>query len=170
MPPISKNKKMKLMKKSIAILTLVIAAFLSVNCSSSSDDNGGSGTGFYLKCKVNGVQFTSTDPMVINSLAKSLTGISDNNDTHQETVSLWFPLNATVGTHTITEEPSNVDSYGASYSDFDSESSTVDASGTMNITEVNANVIKGTFSFTSPDGDGNTITITEGSFRAENIE
>lgn len=39
----------------------------------------------------------------------------------------------------------------------------------MTITEVNADVIKGTFSFTSPDGDGNTITVTNGTFRAENV-
>ncbi len=161
---------MKLFKKSIAVLLLVTVGLLTTNCS-SSDSGGGNGGGgsFYLKCKVNGVQFTCTDPMVINSLAKTITAISDNNDSHQELVSLWLPLNAGVGTHTITEEPSNVDSYGASYTDFDNDRATVDASGTMTITEVNADVIKGTFSFTSPDGDGNTITVTNGTFRTENV-
>ncbi|MGL2966123.1 DUF6252 family protein [Flavobacterium sp. XGLA_31] len=161
---------MKLIQKSIAILVLAITATLMVNCSSSSSSGDSGETTFYLKCKINGVQFTCTDPMVGNSLSKAITAISDNNDTHQETVSLWMPLGVTVGTHTITEEPSNVNSYGAGYSDFDNSISSQDASGSMTITEVNANVIKGTFSFTSPDGDGNTITVTEGTFRAENIQ
>lgn len=158
---------MKLIKKVIAVILLVATASLTTNCSSSSDGDGGNAT-FYLKCKINGVQFTSSDPFVINSLAKSLTAQSDG--TAQETVSLFMPLDVAVGTYTITEEPSNVDSFGGSYSNFDTEVSTQDASGTMTITEVTADVIKGTFSFTSPDFDGNTISITNGTFRAENVQ
>lgn len=157
---------MKNLKKSMAIVLIVATAFLSVNCSSSSDDGGSAS--FFLKCRVNGVQFTSTDPFVINSLSKSLTAQSDG--VAQETLSLFMPLNVAVGTYTITEEPSNVNSYGASYSNFDTDVSTQDATGTITITEVTADVIKGTFSFTSPDFDGNPITVTNGSFRAENVQ
>jgi hypothetical protein len=158
---------MKLFKKSIAMLVLVVAASLSVNC--SSDSNGSGDSGFYLRCKINGVQFESSDPFVINSLAKSITAQSDNANV-QETLTLWTPLAVTVGTHSITDEPSNVDSYGASYSNFDTDDSAPTPSGTMTITEVNADVIKGTFSFTSPNSNGGTITVTEGTFRAANIQ
>ncbi|WNM17985.1 DUF6252 family protein [Flavobacterium capsici] len=159
---------MKLFKKSMAIVVLAIVATLSVNCSSDSSSSS-SDSGFYLKCKINGVQFVSTDPYVINSLSKSITAQSDNENI-QETVSLYMPLTVATGTYTITEEPSNVDSYGAGYSNFDTDVSSQEAAGTLTITQVTADVIKGTFSFTSPDFDGNTITVTEGTFRAENIQ
>ena len=158
---------MKLFKKSIAVLLVVVTAALSVNCSSSSDSS--SSSSFYIKCKVNGVQFTSSDPFVINSLSKAISGQSDN-EASQELVTLYMPLNVAVGTYTITDEPSNENSYGASYSNFDTDVSTINASGTMKITEVTADVIKGTFSFTSPDSEGGTITISEGTFRADNIQ
>jgi hypothetical protein len=157
---------MKILKKSMAVLIILTAAFLSSNCSSSSDD-GGNPT-FFLKCRVNGEQFMSSDPFVINSLSKSITAQSDG--VAQETFSLFMPLNVAVGTYTITEEPSNVNSYGASYSNFDTNVSTQNAAGTITITEVTADVIKGTFSFTSPDSEGNTISVTNGSFRAENVQ
>lgn len=160
---------MKLMKKSIAFLLLVTVSFLTVNCSTSGDGGSSSST-FYLKCKINGVQFKSTDPSVLNSLSKSIVGISDNNDTVQETLVLFMPLAVAPGTYTITEEPSNENSYGVSYNNYDTEVASLNAAGTMTVTQVTADVIKGTFSFTSPDGDGNIITVTDGSFRAENIE
>ena len=158
---------MKLLKKSIAILVIVLAATFSVNC--SSDSSSSTDSGYYLRCKINGVQFTSTDPFVINSLSKSLTAQSDDQSI-QQTLSLYMPLGVAVGTFTIVEEPSNVDVYGASYSNFTTDVSTTDAAGSMTITQVNADVIKGAFSFTSPDSAGGTITVTEGTFRAENIQ
>ena len=159
---------MKLMKKSIAVLLLALVSLLTVNC--SSDGGGSSSSTFYLKCKINGVQFTSTNPSVINSLAKSIVGISDNNDTVQETLVLFMPLTVAPGTYTITEEPSNENSYGVSYNNYDTDVASLNASGTMTVTKVTADVIKGTFSFTSPDGDGNIITVTDGTFSAENVE
>jgi hypothetical protein len=105
--------------------------------------------------------------MVINSLAKSITG---NDADTGKVVTLFTPLDVANGTHSITDEPSNVDSYAGSFSDFNEDVYTDNETGTMIITEVNADVIKGTFSFTGDDGNGGTITVTEGSFRAENIE
>jgi len=156
---------MKTIKKAAMLILLVAASVVSFNCSSS--DDGGSSSNFYLKCKVNGTLVEFTDPMVINSLAKSITG--NDADTGQ-VVTLFTPLSVTNGTHTITDEPSNVNSYGGSYSDFNADEYTSDETGTLIITEVNADVIKGTFSFTGDDGNGGTISVTEGSFRAENVQ
>jgi len=156
---------MKTIKKAAMLILLVAASAVSFNCSSS--DDGGSSSNFYLKCKVNGTLVEFTDPMVINSLAKSITG--NDADTGQ-VVTLFTPLSVTNGTHTITDEPSNVNSYGGSYSDFNADEYTSDETGTLIITEVNADVIKGTFSFTGDDGNGGTISVTEGSFRAENVQ
>ncbi|WP_449533999.1 DUF6252 family protein [Flavobacterium sp.] len=146
---------------------MVAVAMLTVNCSSSSD--GSSTSSFYLKCKVNGVSFISSDPFVINSMTKSITGQSDS-EMVQETVNLYMPLNVAVGTYTITEEPSNVNSYGGSFHNYDTDRATLNATGTMIVTEVTADVIKGTFSFSSPDADDSMINVTEGTFRAENIQ
>lgn len=162
---------MKKLKNVIAIALLTITSALFVNCSGSDDDNNNNtnnnDTTFYLKCKVNGVQFTSTDPFVINSLSKSITAV---NDVTNETVSLYLPLAVANGTYTITDEPSNVDSYNATYTNFDTDASSDNETGTMTITQVDADVIKGTFSFTGEDGNGGTITVTEGQFRGENVQ
>lgn len=156
---------MRTLKKAALLLVLVTVSAISFNC--SSDSSSSSSSNFYLKCKVNGTWVEFADPMVINSLAKSITG---NDADTGKVVTLFTPLDVANGTYTITDEPSNVDSYGGSYSDFNEDAYTDNETGTMNITEVTADVIKGTFSFTGDDGNGGTITVTEGSFRAENIE
>jgi major membrane immunogen (membrane-anchored lipoprotein) len=160
---------MKKLKSIIAIALLTITSALFVNCGGSDDDNNtnNNDTTFYLKCKVNGVQFTSTAPFVINSLSKSITAV---NDVTNETVSLYLPLAVANGTYTITDEPSNVDSYNGSYTNFDTDASSDNETGTITITQVDADVIKGTFSFTGEDGNGGTIIVTEGQFRGENIQ
>ncbi|WP_291132501.1 DUF6252 family protein [Flavobacterium sp. UBA7682] len=156
---------MRTLKKAALLLVLVTVSAISFNC--SSDSSSSSSSNFYLKCKVNGTWVEFADPMVINSLAKSITG---NDADTGKVVTLFTPLDVANGTYNITDEPSNVDSYGGSYSDFNEDAYTDNETGTMNITEVTADVIKGTFSFTGDDGNGGTIIVTEGSFRAENIE
>jgi Family of unknown function (DUF6252) len=156
---------MKKIKKIAMLLVMVTASAISFNCSSSDDSS--SSSNFYLKCKVNGTLVEFTDPMVINSLAKSITG---NDADTGKMVTLFTPLTVGTGTFTITDEPSNENSYAGSYSDFNGDIYSDNETGTMTITEVNADVIKGTFSFTGEDGNGGTITVTEGSFRAENIQ
>ena len=156
---------MRTLKKATLLLVLVAFSAISFNC--SSDSSSSSSSNFYLKCKVNGTLIEFNDPFVINSLSKSIT--ANDEDTGQ-VVSLFMPLEVANGTFTITDEPSNVDSYNGSFSDFNEDVYTDNETGTMTITEVTADVIKGTFSFTGDDGNGGTITVTEGSFRAENIE
>ena len=155
---------MKIIKKITLLAVLLIASAISFNCSSSSSSSSSS---FYLKCKVDGTLVEFTDPMVINSLAKSITG---SNATTGKSIVLFTPLNAPTGAHTITYEPSNVNSYAGSYSDYNGNVFSSNEAGTLTITEVNADVIKGTFSFTGSDGNGGTITVTDGTFRAENIQ
>lgn len=156
---------MKTFKKTAMLIVLTVTATISFNC--SSDGGSSSSSNFYLKCKVNGTWVEFADPMVINSLAKSITG--SDAETSQ-VVTLFTPLNVPTGTHPITDEPSNADSYAGSFSDYNEEVYSDNETGTIIITEVNAEVIKGTFTFSGDDGNGGTITVTEGSFRAENIQ
>lgn len=155
---------MKTIKKTAMLFVLAVASAISVNCSS---DSSSSSSNFYLKCKVNGVLIEFNDPVVLNSLAKSITG--NDADTSQM-LTLFTPLAVTPGTYTITDEPSNENSYGGSFSDFAEDVYTDNETGTLVITQVTADVIKGTFSFTGDDGNGGTVTVTDGSFRAENVE
>lgn len=153
---------MKSLKKLFVLVVLVMASSLFVNCSS----NNSSSSSYYLKCKVNGTLVQFDDPYVINSMSKSLTASSESNG---KVISLYFPLGVTTGTFSITDEPSNVNAYGGTYSDFKNDEYSANEIGTVTITEVNANVIKGTFSFTGVNNNV-TYTITEGEFKAENIQ
>lgn len=155
---------MKALKKLAVLLVLAVTSSLFVNCSSDGDGGSSSDT-FYLKYKINGISVEVSDPSVINSLSKSITGFTTNG----KSLTLYMPLTVSTGTHTIVDEPSNVDVYGASYSDFETEVASDNETGTITITQVNADVIKGTFSFTGTN-EGATYTITEGEFRAENIQ
>lgn len=155
---------MKTIKKAVMLLVVVVTSSLFVNCSSDSN-NTNTGT-FYLKCKVNGVLTEFTDPSVINSLSKSITGASA---APSEMVTLFMPLTVATGTFNITSEPSNVNSYGGSYSNFATDVYSDNETGTMTISQVDADVIKGTFAFTGTNG-GVVTTVTEGEFRAENIQ
>ncbi|WP_395044487.1 DUF6252 family protein [Flavobacterium sp.] len=155
---------MKTIKKAVMLLAVVLTSSMFVNCSSDSN-NTSTGT-FYMKCKVNGVLTEFTNPDVINSLSKSITGSSE---APSELVTLFMPLTVATGTFNITSEPSNVNSYGGSYSNFATDVYSDNETGTMTITQVDANVIKGTFAFTGTNG-GVVTTVTEGEFRAENIQ
>jgi hypothetical protein len=155
---------MKTIKKIMLLVAVVVTSSLFVNC--SSDSSSSDNNTFYLRCKVDGVLIEFTDPMVINSLAKSISG---TNATTGKSIFLTLPLNVGTGTHTITDEPSNVDSYNGSYSDFNGDNYTDNETGTITITSVNADVIQGTFAFTG-DNSGTNIVVTEGKFRAENIQ
>ncbi len=160
---------MKTFKKTF-FLFIVILTSLLINTSCNSDDDNDTtpvADTFYIKFKANGVQQNFTDITIVNSLSKAIIG---NDENQTKTVVITVPLNVTAGTYTITDEPSNVDSYGILYSS-DSESiSTSNAIGTLVITEVNANIIKGTFNFTAENTDSGpaTITVIEGEFNVEN--
>ena len=158
---------MKNLKKLVLLAVMVISSCLLVNCSSDSSSNNGGGTSgtFYLKFKVNGTSVAFQNPDVINSLSKAINGYT----TSEKSLTLYLPLNVTTGSYTITHEPSNENSYGASYVDFANDESSDNETGTLIVTEVNADVIKGTFSFTGTN-QGTTYSITDGEFRAENIQ
>jgi hypothetical protein len=154
---------MKSIKKIMLLVAVVVTSSLFVNCSGDSSSSSGS---FYLKCKVDGVLLECTNPDVINTLAKSISG---TNATTGKSIFLTLPLGVTTGTHTVTDEPSNVNSYGANYADFSGDNLTNNETGFITITSVSADVIKGTFAFTG-NNSGTDIVVTEGEFRAENIQ
>lgn len=77
-----------------------------------------------------------------------------------------MPEEVTEGTYSFTDTPSQLDTFNASYSS-EGEAVYIDAtSGTITITSVTDDYVKGTFSF-SGDNEGTTVNVTNGEFRAD---
>jgi hypothetical protein len=157
------------MKKIASLLVLGIAA-LTFSCSSDSDGgNNNNNDELFMNYKVNGVQHNygemeMTTLQTLNTLIISLGNEADD----FRSLRIFVPNNKTEGAHTVTYAPSDVDAYQASYGT--GELSVDGTSGTINITHIDADFIEGTFNFTGVDGTtGDTYTITDGEFRADNI-
>lgn len=150
------------MKKIMLLLVSVTMVTLS-SCSSDGDSNTNPDT--FIKFKVDGVAY-NYDPETLTSLKKLITGRVGEGATYRE-VSLWMPAEPTVGAHAIVDDPtSGPTTYTAIYaSDFDNSYDAT--SGTVTITSIDDNYIRGTFSYTVDTG-GTPIVISEGEFVADN--
>jgi hypothetical protein len=155
--------------KKIASLLVLCVATLTVSCSSDSDGGSSTSEELFMKFKVNGVQYNygDNDVQTIQSLSTDIFVLGDDADDFRN-LNLYVPNDKTEGSHTITYDPSNVAAYQASYG---TDQLDVDAlTGTINITNIDAEFIEGTFSFSGLESTtGDPYTITEGSFRAYNI-
>lgn len=140
----------------LAVFTLILTG-----CSSDSE---GSESGTYLKFKVNGQSY-NYDPETLISLKRLVRG-DQGADATYKSISLWMPEEVTEGTYSFTDTPSQLDTFNASYSS-EGEAVYIDAtSGTITITSVTDDYVKGTFSF-SGDNEGTTVNVTNGEFRAD---
>ncbi|WP_300567919.1 hypothetical protein [Flavobacterium sp.] len=148
-------KKLLLLSVSILMVTLTAC--------SGSDSNDDTPTTF-IKFKVDGVAY-NYEVETLTSLKKLITGRVGEGASYRE-VSLWMPVEPTVGAHTIVDDPSSADdTYTAIYApNFDNRYDAT--SGTVTITSIDDNYIKGTFSYTVDTG-GTPIVISEGEFIAD---
>ena len=154
------------MKKLVTLLLVVIATSL-IGC--SSDDSGESiEEGFFLKFTYNGEQY-SFDPQTGTSLQKVIFGMENVNDV-QTRLTLYLPKNPSVGTFEITNDtPTDQNLATLHNAALDLGDVTFEGtSGTLKITSLTEDIIKGTFSFTGTDENGETVTVTNGSFTAFN--
>ena len=154
----------KIMFFAIAIFTLA----MSTSCSSDDskdDENDDQPTTDFIQFK-----YKESDYTYESSLSSSgninISGSTGIDDTYQK-VTLWLPLNPTVGSHNVVFDSLNLTTtYQASFS-FKPELTNASAtSGTINITKLTANRIEGTFSFSGTQGD-QTFTVTQGRFSVE---
>lgn len=83
-------------------------------------------------------------------------------------LSLWMPVTPTVGSHAITDDTPTDTNLGTLHNaSFYVGDDTYDGvSGTLVITELTSDIVKGTFSFVAEDFNGATVTASNGSFRA----
>ena len=161
--------------KRIFSLLFMVCAFSFVSC--SSDDSAHNepivnpdpiDTTLYLKFTANDQEY-SFEPETIGSLRKLIMGGKMNNNSYTR-LSLWMPKIPTLGVHQFSTATVTDQNINTLYSgDFWLGDDVFDAtSGTINITEMDAEYIKGTFSFTGTTDSGATKTISNGTFRAYN--
>lgn len=156
---------MKILKKIMFLTIAVLALGLSSSC--SSDDSGSSNEtesgDDYIKFKYNGTSYTF-DTGYQSSSTIDIIGSRGIDDTYKQ-ISLSLPLDATVGSHAVVSNLSEIETAYQAYFTFMPAIDNLHAtSGTINVTANNSNKIEGTFSF-SGTRDGVTVQITEGKFK-----
>lgn len=151
--------------KKLSFLFLVLFSLSFVACS-SDDSSGSSDSELYLKFTVNGVNY-DFDPETLTSLQKLIMGYKETNAITTR-LSLWMPVTPTVGSHTITDDtPTDANIATLHNAAFYVGDDTYEAiSGTLVVTELTTDIVKGTFSFVAEDINGVTVTVSNGSFRA----
>lgn len=160
--------KLFIMKK----LTGLLFLFLSLSLVSCSSDDSGDTTNVdpvgstYLKFNLNGQDY-SFEPETMTTMQMLVRG-DKHIDGVFHSISLWMPKVPTVGSHPITDAfPTDANINTLYNANVWVGQEIVDAtSGTMVITEITENYIKGTFSFTGSNDNGTTATVTNGSFRS----
>ncbi|MFN7675826.1 DUF6252 family protein [Flavobacterium sp.] len=170
--------------KKISILFLALS-FAVTSCSSS--DNSSDVPQFAMTAKINGSTFEANNPFGTNLFSDSniwsyypiedyvmLQGRAGGTFGNPE-INLWLKRSQiAVGTYTLA--PETFDTPASHYIDLIDNSNSESEktkSGTIVITEVNSSskIVKGTFQFTSTDGDQNdpasivNANVTEGTFR-----
>lgn len=150
----------KIMFVAIAIFSLVISSCSSDD--SSKDNQDDENTVEFIKFKYNGNAYTF-EPGIITSGNINIMGSTGVDNTYKK-ISLWTPLNVTTGSHPIVFDLSKLETtYQATFSFMPALNNAGATSGTMNITVATDKKIEGTFNF-SGTKDGETFTVTEGSF------
>lgn len=114
--------------------------------------------------KYNGASYHMANPITTNSTYKEVDAAIGSGTSYKR-MTFLMPLNPTVGIHFIGP-PVDDNAYSVYYI---SEGNNVDMladSGTINITTVTDDYVKGTFTFSGPNGPV-TVNVTEGVFLAE---
>lgn len=150
----------------IAGVFLALISICFSSCSSDSSSNGNQSDTLYLKFTYNGQQY-DFEPETITSLQKLIAGDQEVNTVFTR-LSLWMPVTPTLGTHTITDDTPTDANIGTLHNSelWVGDDTYVGTSGTIVITELDSEYVKGTFSFTGTMDTGLTVAITNGSFRA----
>jgi len=147
------------------LLLFVSTLMVTLTACSSDDSNNNNPNEPFMKFTVGGQEYNYT-PETLTSDKKLITARVGEGDTYRE-VSLWMPVEPTVGTHNIVDDPTSADdTYTAIYApNFDNS---FDAfSGTVTITSIDDDFIRGTFAFQA-DNEGTPISVSSGEFLAYN--
>lgn len=158
-------------------LLLLVLFSLSLNACSSDDSSTPNPTPpivedpqtapLHIKFKLNSEEF-SFEPYTLTTLQRHIIGEENINDMYHR-ISIWTPVTPTVGGHEVsdaTPTDANLDTLYSITFYVDDRTYTANQ-GTISITEVSNQFIKGTFICTGTDDTGAPFTITDGSFKAD---
>lgn len=144
----------------IALLFLMI-----ISCEKNDDNNNSDS--YHFTAKVDGAAWSSASNQLIGSRADDYLFVSGATSNEHETISInFFDFPGTAGTYNIGTGEYDFHCFYSigetSYFVFDDVPA---ATGTLVITAIDANSVKGTFSFTGFNNDENaSVTVTDGSF------
>lgn len=156
--------------KKLSCLLLVLFSLSFISCSSDDatpiDDINNPDDTLYIKYTLNGQQY-EFEPETLTSLQILVRGDGEVAGVYNS-ISLWMPTSPAIGSHPITDAfPTDANIATLYNANVWVGSEIVDAAtGTMVITEVSEEYVKGTFSFSGTNDNGTTATVTNGSFRA----
>ena len=153
--------------KKLSYLFLVLFSISFSGCSSDSSSSSNVDNDLYIKFTLNGLNY-DLEPETITSLQKLIAGDQDVNNIFTR-LSLWMPVTPTVGSHPITDAiPTDANLGTLHNAELWMGDATYDAiSGTLVVTELTSDIVKGTFNFVAEDSNGVTVSVTNGSFRAD---
>jgi hypothetical protein len=153
---------MKILKKIMFFAIAIFALAMSTSCTSDDSSKEDQSESDFIKFKYKGTSYTF-DSGYQTSLTLDVIGSEGIDNTYKK-IALWMPKNATVGSHTIVYDLSNMETtYQANFTFMPDINNFNATSGTINITVNDSKKIEGTFNF-SGTRDGISIEITEGSF------
>lgn len=152
--------------KKLTYFLFVLFSLSFIACSSDDNSSGGEDDNLYIRFTANEQQY-NFEPETITSLQRLIMGDEDVNDIYTR-VSLWMPVIPTTGSYSITNDTPNDENLETLYNAelWIGDDTYVGSSGTLIVTEVGDEYVKGTFSFTGTNEAGTAITVTNGSFRA----
>ena len=170
---------MKTLKKTIVMLFI---SLLTISCNKDDDNSATPTANYFLKAKVDEIQFEAVAPRVLASkTANRITISAVLPDLRNFELIIDDYLSNPLGSYTIPAPSEASYSCSLKYGDGISSSSIFSANnccdfdciflrGTINITEISITEISGTFSFTGTQTSGTCPrpkkVITEGSFKS----
>lgn len=157
------NRSIKFFASRILMMTVFV--FITVSCSNSESPTlDGVPQGLYIQFKSNGTQYTISDPITLELSNKKIDGLQGA-DANLVSITLYMPLDPTIGTHFMTNTPSDDETYGG-YFTLGNSVNILSNPGIITITSITADYISGTFSFSGLNGSA-VVEVTNGSFVAD---
>ena len=158
------------MKKHFIKFTLLLLSIICISCSKNDDtkvtpvtDPANIVAGEFINLKCNNVQYNFINPEILNSGAKTLNAFTTN----EKRISIFLPLTVTAGTYSITDS-SNPNAYALSLAINLINLDAYATAGSITVTSVTSNNVKGTFNCSFPSSGGQNFIVTEGSFNVGN--
>ena len=156
----------------ISYAFFMFASLALVSCG-GDDDNGTTGSGEFVKAKVDGSNWSSSSSIDVvsasNPMANVLTVQGSNNS--GEVIQLSLMNYNGEGTYDVSSQINGYAQYGTvNPIAFYNSAMGGAAGGEVTITEVTETYVKGTFEFTgkrTEEGNNETVEVTNGEFKAE---